>query len=39
LNGDDRLSVEELWGWIVKYEGSIKIKEKFVIRTEHEIIE
>lgn len=39
INADDRLSVEELWKWIVKYEASIKNKEKFIIKTEHEIIE
>lgn len=39
MNADNRLGVEELWKWIVKYEASIKNKEKFVITTEHEIIE
>lgn len=34
-----RLGAEEVWRWIVKYEANIKNKEKFLIRTEHEIIE
>jgi len=33
------LGADEIWRWIVKYEASIKNKEKFLIRTEHEIIE
>jgi serine/threonine protein kinase len=31
LNPENRLSSEELWKWIVKYEASIKSKEKFLI--------